>query len=227
MSERIDDLKYEKPNTLSTKEPLESDLFLTGPGEYLVQVFVAELNKDPSWKKLFGASIADYERMDFSMRELPAMRVHTPHYKRDFESWYENGEIIIDVIWPPSIRRGELQKLPATIAAAMVQQLSRPEFFQTICDQIPGLNELGKSIDVDMTLGFQWQDEIVPLTRIKANFRILLQEWYDYLNDDYRTKDDPFHRTLSDLKKIVATIEALRSDDPQDVEFTLGVDINV
>lgn len=227
MTERIDQLTYKEPERTSTVEPVESNLFLTQPGEFLVSVFVAELKKDPAWAALFGEYIEDYERMDFSIRSLPAMRIYCERYRKDFETWYESGDIIIDVIWPASIRRGELNRLPQTIAGAMIQQLRRPTFFAAICDQVPGLNELGKTVNADFDLGFKWQDDIIPLTRITANFRVLLNEWDEYLESDYRTRDQPFRRTLGDLRSIVTTINALRTTDPEDVELSIEINQEV
>jgi hypothetical protein len=226
MAERINEIKYSEPSRSSTLEPFETNLFITQPAEFLVSSFVDELKNDPAWSLIFGGYIEDYERMDFSIRSLPAMRIYCERYRKDGETWYENGEIIIDVIWPASIRRGELNRLPQTIAGAMIQQLRRPSFFQTLCDRVPGLNEFGKTINVDFDLGFKWQDDLIPLTRITANFRILLNEWDDYLQSDYRTIDAPFLRTLGDLQRIATTIQALRSNDPDDIELTIGIDQN-
>lgn len=211
MTERLNELTYATPEKTSTQEILESNLFLTQPGEFLVTTLVAHLRADPVWFRLFGDYIEDYERMDFSMRSLPAMRIYCERYRKEFETWYETGDIIIDVIWPASIRRGELNRLPQTIAGAMIQQFRRTSFFENVCKTVPGLNELGKSVNVDFDLGFKWQDDIIPLTRITVNFRILLSEWDEYLESDYRTVDEPFKRTLSDLRRLVTTIDALRS----------------
>lgn len=227
MVERIDELSYSVPERESTREPLESNLFITQPGEYLVSVFAEALRQDEVWSKLFGDEIADYERMDFSFRSLPAMRIYCERYRKEFETWYVQGDIIIDVIWPASIRRGELNRLPQTIAGAMMQQLRRPGFFEDICEKVPGLNEFGKTLNVDFDLGFKWQDEIIPLTRITANFRVLLDEWDQYLTEDYRTREEPFRRTLGDLESIVTTINALRSADPEDVALSIGIDQNI
>lgn len=225
MTERIDELKYSEPSKASTREILETNLFITSPAEFLVQTFVDALKADSVWSALFGDYIESYERMDFSIRSLPAMRVYVDRYRKEYETWYETGDIIIDIIWPASIRRGELNRLPSTIAAGMIQQLRRPTFFTNMCERVPGLNELGKNVNVDFDLGFKWQDDIIPLTRITANFRILLNEWDEYLTSDYRTIDAPFTRTLGDLRTLAVTIDALRSDDPEDVALSIGLNV--
>ena len=225
MVERINTLKYVPPERTSTKEPLESNLFLTAPAEFLVKTFVAELKADPAWARLFGDQIEEYDRMDISMRTLPAMRVYFERWRKDYESWYETGDLKIDIIWPASIRRGNLQRLPSTIAGAMMQQLRRTNFFVSLCAKNPGLNELGKNVKADMTLGFQWQDELVPMTRITANFRINLADWDDYLESDYRTKDQPFLRTLADLKRLRGLIDGVTGAAASPVEIEIGYDI--
>lgn len=218
MPERIENLVYE-PTQPPTREPEQTNLFLTQPGEFLVNVLVKNLKKSEHWTRLFGEYIDSYQRMDYSIRSLPAMRIYCNKWRRDFESWYINGDLQIDIIWPPSIRRVENQKLPQTISGAILQQLSSMSFFVEVGKEVPGLNELGKVVSTDMTMGFHWQDEIVPLTQITANFRINLQEWDEYMESDYRTTDDPFERTLADLKLVATTIEGLRDDGKVDVEI--------
>lgn len=225
MTERIDNLVYTPPTTSATREPLETNLFLTQPGEFLIREMAAYLRQSKFWAPLFGEYIDDYERMDYSIRNLPVMRIYEEKNRRDFESWYVNGDIKIDIIWPPSIRRPQTQQLPKTIAGAMLQQLSREEFFLAIGEKVPGLNELGKVVTTDMTMGFTYgADDIVPLTQITANYRINLQDWQEYLETDFRTKDDPFERTLGDLRSIATTIQALRDET---IEVTIGIDQQV
>jgi hypothetical protein len=215
VSERIDRLKYEETTRPSTREGIESDLFLTGPGEYLCARIADSLKaEDGPWRKLFGTSIDPYKRMDFSIRELPAMRVYIEHYRKEYESWYINGEVLIDLIWPAALRRNELEQIPATVASALMQQFRRPEWFSALCQVVPGLNELGKIVDVDKAMGFELaEDEVVPMTALTFNFRMNLAEWDEYLEADYRTKDDPFLRTLGDLSRIYTKIQGVTAGD--------------
>lgn len=218
MTERIDKLQYETSER--TREKRETSLFLTGPAEFLCQEIVAKLSEASSWRRIFGDSLDPYARRDYSMRALPAARVYIPTYKKDFESWYVHGYVHIDVIYPPSLRRDELEQVPSTIATALTQQFRSPAFFRSLCARVPGLNELGKFVDVDKALGFEISDdEIVPMTQITMNFRINLDEWDWYAESDDRTIDDPFTRTLGDLERIVGVIEGLRDDDEIDVKI--------
>ena len=224
MSERINSVVYTTPERSSTLEAVETNLFLTQPHELIVMVFRELLLADPQWTELFGTQIDEYPRTDYSIRSLPAMRVYVDSWSKDYETWYESGEVKIDIIWPPSIRRNELQQLPATVAGAMIQQLRRPSFFTAMCAKLPSLNEFGKTVTTDFTLGFHWEDDVLPLTRMTCNFRVLLNDWDDYMESDFRTRDFPFTRTLADLERIFTTIEALR--DNGDVELTVGMQQN-
>lgn len=215
MVERLDKLIYERGEELrpSTREGEQTNLFLTGPAEFLCRRIVDQLLADPAWKILFGDAIDPYKRMDYSMRALPAMRVYVDRYKKEAETWYMNGAVTIDILFPASIRRPELEQLPSTVAAALVQQFRRPTMFAALLELVPGLNELGKMVDVDKSLAFEWGDDMVPLTQINLNFRMNLNAWDDYLESDYRTKDEPFIRTLEDLRQIVIKIQAVTDGD--------------
>jgi hypothetical protein len=157
--------------------------------------------------------------MDYSMRALPAMRIYNNTYVKSFDSWFVEGDLVVDLIFPPNLRRKDTQQIPDSITAALMQQFRRPEFFVALNEVTPGLNELGKRFDVDKALAFEWGEDLVPLTQITLNFRIDLRQWDLYLESDNRTKDNPFERTLGDLQQIVSTIRALRDDAETDIEI--------
>lgn len=219
MSERIDEIQYTTPSGDSTKEPFET-FFLTGPGEFLCLEIARLLKADTVWAKLFGDAIDGYKRMDYAMRNLPAMRIYNDEYKKEYESWWITGSVKIDLIFPANIRRNETQQIPDTVSAALVQQFRRPSFFQAVCATVPGLNELGKTVYCDKALAFEWQEDmLVPLVQCVLNFRLDLRAWDDYMESDYRTKDEPFDRPLGDLEQIATYIQALRDDG--EVELTI------
>lgn len=191
-------------------------LFIDGPSDYLPRFIVDELKKVTQWAKLFIGGIDHYKKMDYSMRSLPALRIYTESYGKKFDSWFINGDVTLDVIFPASLRRHDLEDIPGQVANALLQQFRRPTFFSTLRGNIPGLNELGKEFNVDKALGFQIKDNIVPLTQIKANFRIDLREWDTYLTETFRTKDEPFKKVLGNLDAIAVTIQGV--DDDLDTE---------
>lgn len=217
--QRIDSIVYQ---TAATSEGQETTLFLTGPAEFLCHEIAEHLKADPVWAVVFADNIDAYKRMDYSVRSLPALRVYNNTYTKEFESWFLNGEIVCDLIFPANIRRRETQQLPDSLTAALMQQFRRPTFFEAMCEKVPGLNELGKRFDVDKSLAFEWQDEIIPLTQMTVNFRIDLRQWDNYLEFDNRTKADPFIRTLDDLERMVTSI---RVSEDEDIEIDVDQDL--
>lgn len=205
MSERIDVLtdSYEGDKTT---------IFFDGPAEFLVKQLAAKLKAVPEFAEVFGESIFGYLRQDFSIRQLPGMRIYNQRFTKEYESWFITGDVKIDVIFPASIRREETQQLQDTLSAAIVQQFRRPGFFSAMEAVVPGLNELGKTVSSDKSLGFEWGEDVVPLTQLTINFRIDLRQWDEYLEATNRTKEQPFKPTLGDLKRIVSVIEGLRED---------------
>lgn len=218
--ERIEKLKYETENTGAK---VKNDPYFNGPAEFLVQEIVRQLRSVPQWAKIFSDCIEPYKRMDFSMRQLPALRIYNDIANKEQESWYVEGDIKADIILPAVLRRNELQQVQDTLSMALLQQFRRPTFFTTLMDLVPGLNELGKRFSVDKSLGFEMEEQMVPLTQIVINFRIQLETWDDYLESTDRTKDSPFEAVLGSLDRIVTTIDGLK-DDNETTEVQIGID---
>lgn len=224
MVERIEKIAYTSQPPVVTPATAEGQgtlLFLTSPAEFLCQQCARALSVSPSWKALFGDSIDGYKRMDYSQRSLPAMRIYNEIYDKQSESWFIEGDLIIDLIFPANIRRADTQQIPDTVAGAMLQQFRRTSFFNTVGAVVPALNELGKKFRVDKSLAFEWGEDLVPLTQLRVNFKIDLRIWDSYMESDDRTKDDPFERTLADLHVIVTTIKALNDDESLNVTTTM------
>jgi hypothetical protein len=220
MVERIDKLKYSDVDEASRRERRETNLYATGPAEFLTAEIAYQISQVEVFKELFGESIDGTKRMDYSYRNLPALRIYNDRFVKTYESWFVEGDVLADVIFPPSIRRADLSQIPSTVSNALLQQFRRTAFFNALDERIPGLNQLGREFDVDKSLAFQFGDDLVPLTQIRLNFKLDLREWDDYLVDDNRTVDDPFERTLGDLREIITTIQGLEDDDDINVTFT-------
>ena len=212
--ERVDKLEYQNAEH-------KENTFYDGPGEYLVRAIAKNIAKVEEFKLIFCDSIDGYKRMDYSIRQLPALRIYNESGHKEFDSWFINGEILIDVIFPANLRRQETQDVQDTLTAAILQQFRRPQFFNQMRESVPGLNELGKDLTYDKSLAFVWNNDMVPLTQITINFRIDLREWDAYLEETYRTKDDPFEQTLENLRRIVTTIQALRDDGTKDMKLEI------
>lgn len=221
--ERIDRLVYVKD---TEKSPVKTTLFYNGPVEFLVHIIARELGKITPFSKIFGDSISGYRRMDFSHRQLPAVRVYNNTYRKDFDSWFIEGDILVDIILPASLRRDDTQQVQDTLSGAIVQQFRSPAFFLSLSEMVPGLNELGKTVNVDKSLGFEWEDQEVPLTQISLNFRLDLRMWDEYLESTNRTKDSPFTEVLGSLDSIVGIIDGLK-DDNATTEVSIGVNADL
>lgn len=217
MTERVDNLEYSGPNLTGESR------FLTGPTEFLCYQIAQQIKLVPQWIKIFGEYIDPYMRMDYPLRGFPAVRIFNRTYSKQTESWFIDGDIVADMIFPPNIRRRENQQYMDTISSAMLQQFRSPSFFATMNELVPGLNELGKRFDVDKTLAFEMgETDLAPLTQVTLNFRLDLREWDIFLESDDRTKNTPFERTLGGLDRIVSAIEGLRDDG--EIDVTVGVD---
>jgi hypothetical protein len=209
MAERIEKLKYQDNFT---------ELFYDGPGEFLVKELAKNLKTVTQWSQIFGEYIDGYQRMDYPVRGTPALRIYNEQAIKQFDSWFIEGDIKADIIFPGSLRREELQQFQDTVSAALLQQFRRPNFFNLMQSVVPGLNELGKTFRIDKSLGFEWGENIVPLTQITVNFRIDLREWDVYLEETLRTKDSPYEQVLGQLKRIVQTTEALDDNGTKQAE---------
>lgn len=213
--------EVEERSDLAKPDPAtDLSIYINGPAELLVRTCVEQLRSVPEWAALFGITEDDpegyldsYQRMDYPIRALPALRVYNSNYDKEFESWFIEGDLVMDLIWPATLRREDQQQLQDTVSAALLQQFRRKPFFNAVSEKVPGLNQLGRSFRVDKSKGFEWQDEIVPLTQIRVNFKIDLRQWDLYLEANDRTLEDPFEYTLKNLEQIVTTVQGLRDDN--------------
>jgi hypothetical protein len=200
---------------IDTMGPLDSGQltqFLDNPVEFLCATMASELKKIPQWTEIYGDFIDGYMRMDYDIRNLPALRIYNESGTKEHESWFINGDIKVDSILPASLRRTETQQIQDTLTGALIQQLRSMDYFVAVEANVPGLNELGKVFAWDKTLGFQFEEEMVPLTQITLNFRLDQRIWDDHLESEGRTKNIPFEVTLGNLRKIASTIQALKDD---------------
>jgi hypothetical protein len=201
--------------------------FLDGPAEFLCKSVAEQLTAVRQWKAVFGEFIDGYKRMDYGIRNLPALRVYNNTASVSSQNGWLTGELIADAILPASLRRNELQQVQDTLSAALWQQFRRNEFFHTMRALVPALNELGRVVSVDKSLGYKWEeadDEVVPLTQFTINFKLDLRIWDDYLTEQCRTTDDPFERTLRNLELISNTIRGVSAETDTPAEVELGAE---
>ena len=214
---------------------LATNPFLDGPCGFIAKTVALKISEVPQFKLIFADSIDAYMRVDYPLSALPAIRVYDRGFTKESDDGWINGELFLDVIWPPSLRRSDLQHLPDTMSAALLQQFRRNTFFNDVENEtgktdpdrfgynllgVPGLNQLGKRFTVDKSLGFQLTaEETAPLTQIRVNFRVDLRIWDDYLEDNLRTKEDPFEQTLAELSSIMGQVVALRDDGTEELSM--------
>ena len=198
------------------------------PGDRIVETFVDILKAEPVFAEVFGESIYGYKRMDIGARELPALRVYNDSGHKEAETWYSGGELTIDLIFPLSTRRDDLQKLTDTATSAILSELRRPSVLASMRDKVPGLNRLGWTTDYDKALMFQPSEEEdpVPMTQIVADWRVLLAEWDRYLEGDGRTVDEPFKRTLANLKTLYFKVFGVLDSDTTTEQTSSPVEID-
>lgn len=214
---------------LSLAEKLKKNPFLDGPTETLVKSVAAMFAAVPQFRKIFGESMDTYQRVDYPLRGLPALRVYSIRYTKLHESHYIAGTVNLDVVFPADLRREELQLFQDTLSAAILQQLRREEWFVTLQTQVPGLNEFGKVLDVDKDLGLKFaqaEGSVLPLTQLSANFRIDLKQWDAYLESQGRTLNDPFEVTLRDLESVFANIIPTRDDGTHENGATIQLQVS-
>lgn len=221
--DRLDKIDYPK---VPEGQPNKNTPFINSPAEFLVRQMADQLKEVKQWKSIFADNIDHYKRMDYSIRQLPALRMYNDDFTKEFESWFVEGDIKADIILPASLRRNETQQIQDTLSSALLQQFRRPTFFDRLNNAVPGLNELGKRFTVNKSLGFEWEENWVPLTQITINFRLDLRIWDDYLEATDRTKDSPFEAVLGNLESIVATINGLK-DDNETTEVSLGMQTKI
>lgn len=229
--------------------------FLTGPGEDLVVKTIAQMvtvqgNKVNGvqtypFKILFGAYTpnkaeqrwSDYQRFDWSIRQLPAMNVfESGAEERTSDEGFLNGSVTFQVFWPPSQRRSDLGRVQAAFRSIMTEFFSSRYvadmldelYYIQRTNKVYGLNEYGKNITWSPNVeGVLETGEIVPMTVLEVKYRIDLRAWHRALEYMNRTKAEPYQTPLSDLTVIGGEYDGVMDDAGQDVQVVVNDEINV
>jgi len=200
--------------------------FLSGPGEYLVNKFMTQLASVPGMAKIFGPYVvgkdqqrwADYQRYDWSIRQLPAINVFESQVedKVSDNAWL-NGTVTLQVFWPPSFRRSDLTRVPAAFkgvlenffASKYVTEMLDELYYIQRPAKVYGLNEFGKVLNWTPNTEGIVESELVPVTIVDIKYRIDLRSWYRALEFMNRTQDDPFETSLADLTTLLGQYEGV------------------
>lgn len=223
--------------------------FLSSPGEDLVNKLMFQMNKIKGFKELFGEfkskeqqkstdqqRWADYNRQDWSIRQLPAINIFESQSEtKQAENGYITGNISIQVFWPANFRRSDLSRVPSAYKGAMLGFFSS-DFCKDMLDElyynqrpekVYGLNELGKNLTWSPNVEGLVESELVPVTILEVQYRIDLRAWYRALEYMGRTKENPFAVTLDDLVGIDGVFQGIINNNPEPVLAEVEVEIEV
>jgi hypothetical protein len=212
-----------------------TDTFLPGPGQSLINSILTQMSLVPQFIEVFGPFTvddenqrwSDYCRFDWSLRQLPAISL----FEKDSENktttngWLE-GTAGIQVFWPANFRRSDLSRIPSLFKAA-VQNFFESDLANQLFSIVPGLNKIGAEINWQPNTEGLVEAELVPVTLIDIKYKIDLRQWYRFLETDYRTKGQPFVRTLDDLSVVALAIHGLTEQTGTSVQDEVDVTLDV
>lgn len=229
--------------------------FGIGPSEFLVAKTLDQLGSIKAFTDLFGPYTAptgspsddqqrwaDYQRFDWTIRQLPAINVFesaTPESK-DSDQAFLRGNISFQIFWPANFKRSDSRRVEVAFKGAL-QNFFSSKYVRDMLDElyyiqrpmkVHGLNEYGKTMTWTPNTNAIVENEIVPVTIIDANYRIDLRSWYRALEFMDRTKDNPFEATLDNLGGIGGATTGVDSgydgkNDAGDTEINVPVKIDV
>ena len=201
------------------------EAFLSSPGDDLIGKLCLQMSKVDSFVSLFGPYLsdptgaknsdnqrwADYPRMDWSIRQLPAINIFENQQEtKESDNAYLNGSITLQVYWPPNFRRSDLGRIPAAFkgvvenffSSAYTMSMLDELYYVDRPEKVFGLNQIGKTLTWSPNSEGVIDSEMVPVTIIDVNYRIDLRAWYRALEFMARTKGEPFKATLDDLSTL-------------------------
>lgn len=199
---------------------------LSVPGEDLVAKTLLQLSSVPGFVTIFGPYApqkagqntqpqsqrwADYNRQDWSIRQLPAINVYESETEnKDSDQAFLNGTVNIQVYWPPNLRRSDIARVGMAFRGSILNFFAS-KYVRDMLDElyyiqrpmkVYALNEYGKKLDWSPNIEGYIESTMVPVTLVSVRYRIDLRAWYRALNFMNRTKDQPFLETLADLTTI-------------------------
>jgi hypothetical protein len=235
-------------NGQQIKQGTIDDLFLTSPGEDIVAKTLLRLSVVPAMVALFGPYTsdaagnktsnqqrwADYQRMDWSVRQLPAINVfESATESKDSDQAYLRGTVQLQVFWPPNFRREDLARVPGAFKG-VVQNFFSSDYVATMLDElyhiqrpekVYGLNEYGKTMTWSPNVEGLVEDELVPVTIVDVQYRIDLRSWYRALEFMGRTKAQPFTAGAYPLTRIGGEYDG--NDSSGDTQVIVNDSFNV
>lgn len=218
--------------------------FLSGPGEDLVVKTILQMVKVPGFVRLFGEynpkneqqRWADYNRFDWSLRQLPAINIFESNNEaKDSDNAWLNGTIAFQVFWPASFRREQIRRIEVAFKGAMenffnsgfVSKMLDELYYIQRPEKVFGLNEYGKKLNWVPNAEGIVESAQVPVTIINVDYRIDLRAWNRALEFMNRTVENPFLETLCDLVQIGGEYDGVQNSDPAQIDVSVPDQIKV
>lgn len=225
------------------KQPIIDELFLSSPSEDLVAKTISQMGKVAGFITLFGKQKAndqqrwaDYQRFDWSLRQLPAINVfESQTEEKTSDNAWLNGTISFQVIWPPNMRRSDSRRVEVAFkgvienffASSYVTLMLDELYYIQRPEKVYGLNEYGKMLNWNPNSETIVESQQVPVTSVDVKYRIDLRSWYRALEFMDRTQGNPFEKTLADLTQIIGEYDGVVGEDGSDVSTNVPQDITV
>lgn len=240
-----------RPKGFFGQQPTQAGLeekFLTGPGQVLAQHVIDAMSSVLPFSELFGPSKdkdgkyslrwADYARADWSIRELPAINIYEGSTEeKESSQAFVNGSLEIQVFWPPNLRRSDTARMQKILQAAVLNFFESDVAFNLLDPgvpeantsplRVPALNAIGRQMSWTPNFDAVVAEQIVPATLVDVRYRLDLRSWYRYLEEDDRTKEKPFERTLEPLTEVRGVYNGIQDGDPDDVQIEIDQDAEI
>lgn len=230
----------------AASEKLMQEEFLEGPGQYMVRRLIKQMAKEKGFIALFGEykgpesdsqRWAEYQRFDWSVRQLPAISVYEDQSEtKTADSGWVTGTLKVTVYWPPRLHRRFAARLPNTFFAALMLWMRGAEAFKLLDSRanvdrtliVPGLNQLGfEMTDIKQVEGIV-ETEAVPVSLIDVRFRLDLRAWDRWMTqEDCRDVPTPFVRDLETMETLTNVIQGVIDDDGDPVKAEVQQNVTI
>jgi hypothetical protein len=214
--------------------------FLSAPGDDLVDKLIGQLQKIPQMVQLFGpaegGSWANYNRFDWSARQLPAINIlEAQSESKSSDHGYLTGTVQIQVYWPSEFRRADLARVP-NLFKGILENFFSSKYVSAMLDELYckvrpekvfGLNEFGKTLTWSPNVEGITDGDLTPMTILDVQYRIDLRAWERALEYLGRTEDDPFTATLPDLSDLVGRLDGVDDNDGKNVIVTVPLEVTL
>jgi hypothetical protein len=210
--------------------------FLSSPGDDLVDKTIMQLMAVPQLKQLFGNSVANYNRFDWPVHELPALNIlEAQSENKTSDNGYLTGTIQIQAYWPSEFRRSDLMRVP-NVFKGVLENFFSSKYVGDMLDELAtiqrpakvyGLNEYGKTLTWSPNVEGINDGELTPVTILDVQYRIDLRAWERALEYMGRTASDPFRVSLDDLSDLLGNLEGVDNNTGKPALVTVPIAVTI